>query len=91
MWSKLVASGTILLGPSFKLSLKRAFAIKTVVFTASKRTPLVDRQIIHVGFLFHFDYLCKKIYLSDRQVLMTSSRSYPVWYVVSSIYSASAG
>jgi hypothetical protein len=62
MWSKLVASGAILLGPSFELFLERAFAINAVVFTTSERAPLLNRQLVHIVFLFHvITYMLKEI------------------------------
>ena len=53
MWHELIAMGAVLLRPPFELPLERTLAISAVVSAPGKRTPLADRQFIHVGFIFH--------------------------------------
>ncbi len=59
MWDKLITSGAIFPSPSLDLSLERVSAVKAVVLTTGKRVPLVNRQLVHIRFLFHFTGLRK--------------------------------
>ena len=68
MWSKIVAFVAIFLGPSFKLPLERVYAIDAIVPATSERIPLVNRQLIHIVFLFHLITSPKRHNWSNKQV-----------------------